>query len=151
MGQADLEFSARLYASTRWAELAITGWTDAQKAAFLAQQHEAQHRHYRAHYDGAEWLIVEREGCAVGRLYRAEWPREIRIIDISLMPEARNCGICTAILTAIQQEAERLGKAVSIHVEKNNPARSLYLRLGFAIAGDAGVYDLMEWRPGGAQ
>lgn len=146
MTDADLAFVAGLYASTRYQELAVTGWPPEQQHAFLLQQHGAQHAHYRANYPGAEWLIVERGGVPVGRLYRVSWPREIRIIDISLLPGARGVGIGTSILTAIQAEAKEGGKAVSIHVEKNNPARSLYDRLGFTVAEDKGVYDLMEWR-----
>lgn len=140
-----MPFSARVYASTREEELAATGWTAEMKQAFLAQQHDAQHRHYRQHYEVAEWLIVEQDGVPVGRLYRAEWPREIRIIDIALLPEGRGRGIGATIVSSIQAEARALGKAVSIHVEKQNRARSLYQRLGFRVVGDAGVYDLMEW------
>ena len=147
MTDADLPFVATLYASTRREELAATGWPQEMQDAFLHQQHEAQHAFYRATYDGAEWLIIERDGAAVGRLYRVIWPREIRVIDISLLPEARGAGIGGAILGAIQDEARGIGKTVSIHVEKNNRARQLYLRLGFAVIEDKGVYDLMEWRP----
>ena len=39
------------------------------------------------------------------------------------------------------------GKAVSVHVEKNNPAMGLYRRLGFVTAEDKGVYDLMRCEP----
>ena len=60
---------------------------------------------------------------------------------------SRGGGIGAAILRAIQDEARDIGKAVSIHVEKNNRARSLYARLGFEVIEDKGVYDLMEWRP----
>jgi hypothetical protein len=42
-------------------------------------------------------------------------------------------------------EAASCGKAVSIHVEKFNPAMRLYRRLGFATEEDKGVYDLMRW------
>lgn len=146
MADADLPFAAAVYASTRAEELAVTGWPDQQKQAFLQHQHEAQHRHYRLHYQGAEWLIIERDRRPVGRLYRAEWPREIRVIDLSLLPEARGGGIGTQIIQDIQREAEARGKGVSIHVEKHNPARRLYTRLGFQVAQDKGVYDLMEWR-----
>ena len=147
MTDDDLAFVASLYASTRREELADTGWPQEMQDAFLRQQHEAQHSHYRATYGGAEWLIIEQGGAPVGRLYRVVWPHEIRIIDISLMPDARGSGIGGAILGAIQEEARGIGKAVSIHVEKNNRARNLYLRLGFAVIEDKGVYDLMAWRP----
>ncbi|MBL8252187.1 MAG: GNAT family N-acetyltransferase, partial [Candidatus Competibacter sp.] len=42
----DCDFLFRVYASTRAEELALTGWDETQKQAFLAQQFEAQHHHY---------------------------------------------------------------------------------------------------------
>jgi predicted GNAT family acetyltransferase len=41
--------------------------------------------------------------------------------------------------------AARASKRMSIHVEKFNPARRLYDRLGFHKTEDHGVYDLMPW------
>ena len=43
------------------------------------------------------------------------------------------------------EEACVTGKALTIHVEKNNPAMRLYRRLGFMPIGEHGVYDLMQW------
>ena len=142
----DLPFAAALYASTREEELASTGWPAELKQAFLAQQHEAQHQHYRAHYPGAEWLIVEQEGAAIGRLYLVEWESEFRIIDISLAPSARGRGLGRALLADVIAAAQSTGKSVSVHVERNNQALGLYERLGFALAEDKGVYLLLEWR-----
>ena len=45
-------------------------------------------------------------------------------------------------------EARAAGKALTIHVEKNNPAMRLYRRLGFVPTGEHGVYDLMRWTKG---
>lgn len=146
MRAEDYAFTEALYASTREEELAATGWTGEQKAAFLAQQHRAQHQHYQTHYVGAEWLIVERAGQAIGRLYLDRRPQEIDVIDISLLPAARGMGIGGAILRDVLAEASGSNRPVHIHVEKNNPARRLYQRLGFVIIEDKGVYDLMEWR-----
>jgi ribosomal protein S18 acetylase RimI-like enzyme len=145
MTDDDLDFAAALYASTRAEELALSGWPEAERRAFLDQQHQAQHHHYRTYYPGAEWLILEREGEAIGRLYLAEWRDQFRIVDISLVPASRGAGIGEAILRDVQDAARGAGKGVSIHVEKANPARRLYERLGFGIAEDKGVYDLMEW------
>ena len=147
MTDDDLPFAAALYASSRADELAQTGWPLERRQAFLAQQHQAQHRHYRSHYPGAEWLIVERDGEAIGRLYLAEWERELRIIDISLVAAARGQGIGGAIITDLLAAAATLSKAVSIHVEKSNPARRLYHRLGFLGVIDKGAYLEMEWQP----
>ena len=145
MRDDDLPFAAAVYASTRTEELEPTGWPDELKRAFLERQHEAQHHHYRSHYPGAEWLIVERGGQALGRLYLVEWTRELRVIDIALLPEARGQGVGAALLADILAAAAAGGKAVSAHVERNNPALRLYDRLGCGLAEDKGVYLLLEW------
>ena len=142
---ADLPFLARLYASTRMEELAVTDWSDAQKTAFLKSQFDAQHLHYQKHYAGSEFFVIERGAQAVGRLYLARWRSEHRIVDIALLPEFRRGGFGTALLSDLLDEAARAGKAVTIHVEKYNPAMSLYRRLGFIAAGEEGAYDLMRW------
>ena len=146
MTETDLPFMARLYASAREEELDQVAWPPGVREAFLAQQFGAQHSHYRQYYPNAEWLVIEREGEAIGRLYIEEWPSQFRLIDIALLPEARRRGIGRAILEDVIAMADAAGKAVSIHVEKSNPARRLYDRLGFAIAEDKGVYDLLERR-----
>lgn len=146
----DLPFFSDLYASTRAEEVAATGWPPELQRAFLQQQHEAQHGHYGNVYPEAERLVIERGGEAAGRLYLAEWEKEVRVVDISLGPAQRGRGLGEAILRDVQEDAASRGKGVSIHVEKHNPARRLYERLGFATAEDKGIYDLMEWRPPGA-
>jgi len=143
----DIPFLAAVYFSTRGEEVAATGWPVEMQQQFLAQQFDAQHRHYQRHYPDAEWLVIERGGEAVGRLYIEEWPTQIRIIDIALLPAARGFGVGAAIFEDMFDLARSRGKKVSIHVEKNNPARGLYLRLGFETVADEGVYDLMEWPP----
>jgi ribosomal protein S18 acetylase RimI-like enzyme len=143
----DLPFVTELYASTRREEVAATGWPPEMQAAFLAQQAAAQHSHYSLHFADAEWLIIEREGRPIGRLYLEDLPSDRHIIDIALVPDSRGQGIGGAILEDILEQARGLGKGVTIHVEKNNPARSLYVRLGFELTEDLGIYDLMRAGP----
>lgn len=140
----DFAFIEALYLSTREAELALSGWPEDEKRAFLTQQHRAQHHHYQAYYPNAERLILERDGAPVGRLYVDAWPLELRIVDISLLPAARGQGLGEAILRDVIAWAQDQAKGASIHVEKFNPARRLYLRLGFVVTEDKGVYELME-------
>lgn len=142
---ADLPFLQRVYASTRIEELAPVPWTQAQKSAFLDMQFHAQHTHYQQNYPNALWLIIERDGAQVGRLYLDRAPREHRLIDIAILPEYRGQGIGTAIL--LDLFADAADNPVVIYVEKNNPARRLYDRLGFRPVGEHGVYDQMERRP----
>ncbi len=50
----------------------------------------------------------------------------------------------------VLDEAAETGRVVRIHVERNNPAISLYHRLGFRKIDHLGVYHLMEWSPDGS-
>jgi ribosomal protein S18 acetylase RimI-like enzyme len=144
---SDLPFVSELYASTRREEVAMTGWAAEAQTAFLAQQAAAQHSHYSIHFADAEWLIVEREGRAIGRLYLRETPGNLHIVDISLIPDSRGAGIGGAILADVLDQARDRRCDVTIHVERNNPARALYARLGFETAEEKGVYDLLRALP----
>jgi ribosomal protein S18 acetylase RimI-like enzyme len=146
-GDADRTFLAQVYASTRIDELALLPWSDEQKAGFIAHQFEAQDAHYRLHYDDAAFDVIEVDGEPAGRLYVHRGPGEIRIVDIALTPSFRGRGLGTRLLGALIAEADGGGRKLSIHVEKENPARRLYERLGFRPAGEHGVHLLMERLP----
>ena len=143
----DEPFLRRVYTSTRQEELAVVPWTAEQKEAFLRMQFDAQHRYYQEHYASADFLLVLSNDVPIGRLYLDRWETEFRIIDIALLPEHRGVGIGSRLLKDVLDEADRAGKAVSIHVEKFNPALRLYERLGFLPVADTGVYLRMERPP----
>lgn len=136
-----------IYASTRVEELDRTDWTDEQKDAFIHMQFRAQDSHYRQHYPGAERLLLCRAQATIGRLYLHDRGDEIRIMDLALLPDFRNQGIGTCVLHSLQNEAAVNGKRLSIHVERFNPARHLYARLGFTLKSEGEVYNLLQWSP----
>lgn len=142
----DMEFLFRVYASTRQEELAPVPWSEGMKEAFFRQQFAAQHAYYQEHYTGAEFDVILVDGAPAGRLYVARWADEIRIVDIALLPEFRGKGVGTRLLGEVLAEAGRKGLPARIHVERDNPARTLYLRLGFRDVSDHGIYRRMEWR-----
>jgi ribosomal protein S18 acetylase RimI-like enzyme len=88
-------------------------------------------------------------GRPAGRLYVARWERELRLVDVALLPEHRGSGLGTALVSRVLAEAADAGKPVTIHVERMNPAQRLYRRLGFTLLEDKGMYLLLEWRPTG--
>lgn len=141
---SDRDFLSTVYASTRADEMARVEWNEKQKAAFLEMQFSAQHRYYQEYYTDTDFLIVLLDNRPIGRFYIARWREEIRIVDLALLPEYRNAGIGTRLLTNVLEEAAAAGKPVRIHVEGFNPALSLYRRLGFVQIGEHGVYLLME-------
>jgi ribosomal protein S18 acetylase RimI-like enzyme len=136
-----------VYASTREEELRLVDWDAEQKAAFVRQQFDAQDAYYREHYDPATFDVIEVDAEPVGRLYVARWEEETRIVDVALLPEHRGRGIGTSVIRALLDEAAASGRRLSIHVEKHNPARRLYERLGFVEVADRGLYVLMEATP----
>jgi ribosomal protein S18 acetylase RimI-like enzyme len=149
VGPEDLSFLFRVYASTREEELALTSWDEGQKRAFLESQFAAQDAWYRERYPGATLDVIEVDGVPAGRFYVHRREREIRLMDVALLPEHRGRGIGSALLHDLFAEAAAAGKRVTVHVEEYNPARRLYERLGFKKIGEHGVYHLMEWRPPG--
>jgi len=144
---SDMPFLHALYASTRAEELAQTDWDAATVVAFIEQQFRAQHAWYQEQYAGSSFCVIERAGIPIGRLYVGRWEREIRIIDIALLPAYRNAGIGSALIRSILDEGRSSGRRVSIHVEVFNPALRLYTRLGFRPVAEEGPYVLMEWWP----
>ncbi|MDX6585416.1 MAG: hypothetical protein QOI10_4600 [Solirubrobacterales bacterium] len=144
---ADRAFLVELYASTREEELAQVEWPEGARETFVEQQFAAQDHHYRANYPGATLDVIEVDGSPAGRLYVHRGPSDIRIMDIALAPGFRGRGVGTSLLRDLIAEADASARKLSIHVEMNNPARSLYDRLGFLPAGEHGVYVLMERPP----
>jgi len=145
---SDEPFLRRLYATTREAELAVVDWSEQQKAAFVSHQFEAQSRHYLEHYPTATHDVILVDGEPAGRLWVDRWPSEIRVVDIALLPEFRSRGIATQLLHGLQAEGAASGLAVTIHVERFNPAWRLYARLGFVPTDSTGdVHVLLRWAP----
>lgn len=143
----DRAFLLGLYGSTREKELAQLGFSEGQKQHFIAMQFFAQHNHYQEHYPAASFDIVLIGDEAVGRLYVDEWENEIRIVDISLLPQYCNKGIGSSLLKDVIKKASESDKCTSMHVEISNPALRLYERLGFEKQSEQGIYHQMKWHP----
>jgi ribosomal protein S18 acetylase RimI-like enzyme len=144
----DREFLVGVYGSTRTDELAQVAWAPGQREAFVRMQFDAQDHEYRRHNPHGTFDVIEVDGRPAGRLYVDRRPTDIRIVDISLLPEFRGAGVGGLLLTRLIDEAAASGRSLSIHVEVHNRAARLYERMGFAVAADLGVYRRMEWHPG---
>lgn len=147
----DEEFLLRVYASTRAAELAQTGWDESVCDAFVRMQFHAQASYYRTQWPMSVHSVIEVMWMDVqhpaGRLWVDRRSDVIHVLDIALLPEWRGRGVGATCLKRLIAEAVRLGQTVTIQVEQNNPARRLYDRLGFAPVGSQqGMHQLMAWR-----
>lgn len=145
--KSDLKFLYAVYASTRAEELAPTGWSAEEIDDFLRMQFNLQHEQYIENYPSARFEIILLDNTPVGRLYVNRMEKDIRVMDIALLPNYRQRGIAAKIFTDLIAEADRDGRTLSLHVEMNNPILAYYTRLGFVVKADVGVYHFMERRP----
>lgn len=143
----DEPFFRDLYASVRWPELAPTPWADAEKRAFCDMQYELQDRHYRAHFPGAEAMVIIVSGFSAGRLYRALSATTLNVLDIAVVPEMRGRGIGTRLMTALEADAARDRQRIVLHVEHDNRLLRWYERLGFVRGEQFGAHREMVWTP----
>lgn len=136
----DADFLRDLYASTRWDELAPTGWPEPHKREFLAQQWEAQRHYYGKHYAEADNLVIEHgQAGPIGRLV-LHCGADLRLVDIALLPAWRGHGLGTGLLQMLCAQADQLQMPIVAHVETFNPAQRLYARLGFCVEDDNQIY-----------
>jgi GNAT superfamily N-acetyltransferase len=144
----DRLFLERVYAESRADELSATSWTNAEKEIFCRDQFAAQDQYYLLHYPQCERLVILHAGQLVGRLYLDRRPAEVRIVDIALLTAERGKGLGGRLMRTILADAQKTGLPVKIHVERTNPARRLYDRLGFKLVTEGEIYDLLESSPG---
>ncbi len=142
----DIGFMRDLYIGTRMSELAASGLPEPAFRQFLAVQFAAQHQHYTTHYNTSDFNIVEADGVPIGRFFVDYWRTEIRVVDITLTPQARGQGIGSYLFQLIFDQALARKSPVTIHVDRNNRALGWYEHMGFSLKADSDpVYLLMEW------
>lgn len=134
---ADAAFEHLLYASTR-DDLRPLG--PEVFDGFIGMQFRVQSMSIRLDHPHAERQIVVVEDVSAGRLITDSSGDEIEVIDVALLPQFRGQGLGTSVLRGVLAQADRLGRAVRLHVEKQNRAVRLYERLGFSIFEDVGMY-----------
>lgn len=142
--EADEDFHRALFFSVRAPEFMVAGWPEAVLRDFLAGQSQLQRRHYANVYSGALTQIVTHDGTPIGRLILYATPGDIRVVDISLLPDWRGGGLGSALLEAVETQAVAARVSVSLSVDLHNPARRLYLRRGFVPVSDDGMAQEMR-------
>ena len=146
----DDEFLLDVYTSTRAEELAPVPWTDEQKRAFLRMQFDAQRGEYFQRFPGADYRVILVAGRPAGRLWVARTPRQIRLLDIALLPEFRGRGVGARLVLGLADEAQRAGLPLRHMVfQLNEGALRFYERLGFTRLELHGAYWEMEKKAGG--
>jgi len=146
--EKDAAFIEAVYRTTREVELNLTNWSEHQKNAFISMQLTAQLTEYKTKFPGARFQIIIYNKKNAGRFYTWENETEIRLLDITLLPQFRGKGIGKHLLERLIQRSNKIQKRLSLHVDASNPALKLYRRLGFIHLKNHGRYYYMEREPG---
>ncbi len=142
----DENFLLAIYDSTRAEELAQVQWAPGQREAFLKWQFDLQRGEYERRFPDAEYDLILIDDKPAGRIWIGRDDRQIRLLDIALLPEFQNRGAGTALLRRLIDEAKHAGKPLRHMVfVLNNDADRFYERLGFVMIEDLGGYKHMEW------
>jgi ribosomal protein S18 acetylase RimI-like enzyme len=148
--QEDEAFLSHLYCTTR-SDLACLGLEDARFASLMALQFQAQHQQYLGRLEHTELEhtklnLVLLDDQPIGQLYLNLSNREIRILELAILPAYQNQGIGTVLLQELMAWAHQMGQAVTLNVLRSNDAAfRLYHRLGFKVLWEDEVSLLMAW------
>jgi GNAT superfamily N-acetyltransferase len=86
---------------------------------------------FREYFDPDLTKIIQADGVDIGMLKVEERENCIYLGDIQIHQAYRNQGIGTSLIKSVMQSAVIANKPVRLRVLKGNPAKELYLRLGF--------------------
>ena len=108
----------------------------------------AQLAEYKTKFYGAAFQVIMFKKRNAGRLYTWESDVEIRLIDITLLPQFRGKGIGTTILKDLIKRSNKVQKIISLHVDPaSSAALHVYQRLGFIYIKNNGRHFYMERNP----
>ena len=108
---------------------------DAPRMGLLRRQFEREDLRYRKSFPAADFSVVLRGAERIGRLYVDHGPERIRILDLALLPECRNSGLGSLLLTVLLVEADWVGKPLEVEVPRFHRALGLFERFGFRRTG----------------
>ena len=145
--EKDTAFIEAVYRTTREVELNFTNWSEHQKNAFISMQSTAQLAEYKTKFPGARFQVIIYNKKNAGRFFTGENETEIRLLDITLLPQFRGKGIGTDLLQQLKERSNNIQKKISLHVEATNPILKLYQRLGFIYIKNNGRHYYMERQP----
>jgi ribosomal protein S18 acetylase RimI-like enzyme len=113
----------------------------------IAQQLVARERGHATNHPLAGRHIVMEGRRPVGRLSVDRAGDPWYVVDLAVLPSARDRGIASQLLARLKAEARSVGVAIELHVAADSPALRLYLRNDFAVTATEGPDLRMRWAP----
>jgi len=146
--ERDLSFLFDVVSSSVREQFKLMGGDVRMMEPLLRIQFESQTREYKERFPEAVHYIITLNDLDAGRIYLNRSPEEIRILDLTLLPEYRGKGLGAFVLKVFEEEAARTGLPIRIYVEDGNRSLRLFDRLGYRFHSKLGeVHNLLEWIP----
>ncbi len=134
---ADYAFLYGLFVATMRDSISqIWGWEEARWATF-----------YRPQFDPSRYRIVVVDGQDIGALVVERRPTELYLDTVEIVSEHQGRGLGTVLIRDVLAEARAGGLPVTLQVNRANPARRLYERLGFVETGRTETHYRMRASP----
>ena len=86
---------------------------------------------FREYFNPQTTKIIQSDDIEIGMIRVEERADCIYLADIQIQHEYRNRGIGTSLIETVIRAASVANKPVRLRVLRGNPAKNLYLRLGF--------------------
>jgi len=103
-----------------------------------------QRRYFKEHFSPSNSQVIQVDGIDAGVITIEEKQLGYILSNIELYPQYQGFGIGTRLIRALLEKAAERGLPVSLRVLKINPARQLYLRLGFEVIGETETHFWMR-------
>jgi ribosomal protein S18 acetylase RimI-like enzyme len=146
--EADAAFLFALHETVKGPELAPLTIPDQVRRQLLEMQYRAMMASYRAEFPAARFEVVTLDEAPIGRLITDDSQGWFHIVHVALLPEWRNRGISTVLMTTVLAEPRRQGLRCEATVALDNVAsQSLWSRLGFTERERDAINLIVEWRP----
>ena len=134
--QDDYPFALALFLDGSVGHLERIGRWDEQR---VVSQFKRAYKHEKAR-------IILAGGEDVGWIQVEEFVGRLHLRQLHLIARLRGRGIGTRLIEDLHERGVRLGKPVTLDVIHGNPAKALYLRLGFRPTGEDLDKTSMIWR-----
>jgi GNAT superfamily N-acetyltransferase len=145
---SDEPFLFALHASIRSDDFASMPVADDVRQELLDMQFRAMTAGYRSRFPAGRFEVVTLNDAPIGRLITAGIHKRFHIVHIVLLPEWRNNGFATALMTGVLDGPRRQGFACEAIVALgNDPSLRLWSRLGFTERARDTTGIVLEWRP----
>ena len=127
-------------------DLGAHSWPEAMREPLVDIQYRARRQGLRATYpDGAERIVLL-DNVPVGWVVTARLSDCLVLADIAILRTHRGRGFGAGLIRDLQSEAAGASLPLRLSVVRQNPARLLYERLGFAITGGDEIRYSMQWQ-----